>query len=216
MDVRLVHPFTALVAGPTGVGKSEWVGNLIRQCQDLTTLPPRRVVWCYKQWQPLYDTLGRETSVEIEFVDDMDQIDTILDTYAPDHPQWLIFDDLMDSTHNKRIADWFTTKSHHTNVSVVHIVQNLFHQSKEQRTISLNSHYIILFRSVRDASQIHYIGRQMFPGNATFLTTAFADATRSPYRPLFLDLKSPNNLLRVRTNVLREDGGHPLVYLPIV
>ena len=134
----MVHPFTALIAGPTGVGKSEWVARLIRQGHDMCTMYPERIVWVYSEWQPLYETLERERIVEIEFVQDLDQVDAIIDTLAPERPQWLIFDDLMDNP--KRIADWFTKKSHHRNVSVIHIVQNLFHQNKEQRTISLNAH----------------------------------------------------------------------------
>ena len=37
------------------------------------------------------------------------------------------------------IAKLFTKKSHHGNLSVIYIVQNLFHQSKDHRTISLNA-----------------------------------------------------------------------------
>ena len=35
------------------------------------------------------------------------------------------------------IAKLFTKKAHHGNLSVIYIVQNLFHQSKDHRTISL-------------------------------------------------------------------------------
>ena len=55
---------------------------------------------------------------------------------------------------DKRIADLFTKGSHHRNLSVIYIVQNIFHQGKEMRIISLNAHYIVLFKSPRDRQQI--------------------------------------------------------------
>ena len=48
-------------------------------------------------------------------------------------------DDLMaQSSKDKRIADLFTKGSHHRNLSIIYIVQNIFHQGKEIRNISLN------------------------------------------------------------------------------
>ena len=63
----------------------------------------------------------------------------------------IVLDDLMaQSGEDKRIADVFTKESHHRNLSVIYIVQNIFHQRKEMRNISLNAHYIVLFKSPRD------------------------------------------------------------------
>ena len=67
----------------------------------------------------------------------------------------IVLDDLMaQSGKDKRIADLFTKGSHHRNLSVIYIVQNVFHQGKEMRKISLNAHYIVLFKSSRDRQQI--------------------------------------------------------------
>jgi hypothetical protein len=51
---------------------------------------------------------------------------------------------------DQRVASLFTKKSHHRNISVMYIVQNLFHH----RTISLNAHYMVLFQNLTDVSQI--------------------------------------------------------------
>jgi hypothetical protein len=60
----------------------------------------------------------------------------------------IVLDDLMaQSGKDKRISDLFTKGSHHRNLSIVYIVQNIFHQGKEMRNISLNAHYIVLFKS---------------------------------------------------------------------
>ncbi|CAH3113803.1 unnamed protein product, partial [Porites lobata] len=55
----------------------------------------------------------------------------------------IVFDDQMiDASKDKRIVNLFTRGSHHRNLSVIYIVQNLFHQGKGSRSISLNSHYL--------------------------------------------------------------------------
>ena len=63
------------------------------------------------------------------------------------------------------IAKLFTKKSHHGNLSVIYIVQNLFHHSKEHRTISLNASYLCLTKNVRDASQIIHLAKQLYLNN---------------------------------------------------
>jgi hypothetical protein len=52
----------------------------------------------------------------------------------------IVLDDLMaQSGKDKRIADLFTKGSHHRNLSIIYIVQNVFHQGKEMRNISPNT-----------------------------------------------------------------------------
>jgi hypothetical protein len=48
----------------------------------------------------------------------------------------IILDDLMDET-DQRVASLFTKKSHHRNISVMYIVQNLFHRGKHHRCTNL-------------------------------------------------------------------------------
>ena len=67
----------------------------------------------------------------------------------------IVFDDQMiDASKDKRIVNLFTRGSHHRNLNVIYIVQNLFHQRKGSRSISLNSHYLMLFKNLRDKLQI--------------------------------------------------------------
>ena len=55
----------------------------------------------------------------------------------------LILDDLMSSVDDK-IVDIFTKKSHHSNISIIFVTQNIFNKNKYIRTISLKSNYIIV------------------------------------------------------------------------
>ena len=120
--------------------------------------------------------------------------------YSKD-PLLLVLDDQMDIA-DKSITSLFTKGSHHRNISVIYIVQNLFDSNKEHRTISLNAHYLIIFKNPRDASQIMHLAKQMYPGQTKYVQEAFALATRSPHGYLLVDLKqsTPDNL-RMRSHI---------------
>jgi hypothetical protein len=165
--------------------------------------PPQRIIWCYGQWQPSYFDMMR-TMPGIEFnqgiPDDIDNAD-YLDV---SQRNLIVLDDLMaQSSKDKRIADLFTKGSHHRNLSIIYIVQNIFHQGKEMRNISLNAHYIVLFKSPRDKQQISMLARQVNPGKVQEFMRSYEDATSRPHGYLMLDLKpTTDDQQRLKTNVL--------------
>ncbi|GBM57721.1 hypothetical protein AVEN_222562-1 [Araneus ventricosus] len=100
--------------------------------------------------------------------------------------QLLIIDDLMNSLTND-IAQMFTVGSHHKKFSIILITQNLFPRIRVARDISLNAHYIILFRNNRDQSQIACFGRQVFPDRSKFFMDAYKMATAEKYQYILVD-----------------------------
>jgi hypothetical protein len=110
------------------------------------------------------------------------------------------------------MSDLFTKGSHHKGVSVMYLTQNLFPPGKQSRTISLNSHYMIVFKNPRDSLGISTLARQMYPNNTKYLLESFQDATKKPYGYLLLDLHqlTPENM-RLRTNIL--PGEKQIVYV---
>ena len=115
------HPFTCLVSGPTSSGKTSLVKAIIEE--KVINPFPKNILWLYAADQPLYKGMkGVEENL-------------------------LIIDDLMTQCHSdERMTRLFSVGSSHKNLSVIFIVHNLFHQGKEMRNISLNTHYIILFK----------------------------------------------------------------------
>ena len=122
-----IHPFTCMVAGMTGSGKTVWVQTLLQQAQNVIDPPPERVDWCYSQWQPAYMVLVA-TIPQIEFVKGISP-DLEHDSYFDVNKRnSIVFDDQMiDAGGDKRIVNLFTRGSHHRNLSVIYIVQNFFH-----------------------------------------------------------------------------------------
>ena len=120
----------------------------------------------------------------------------------------LVLDDMMDSL-DSGVADLFTKGSHHKNISVIAVTQNVFHQSKFQRTISLNTHYMVLFKNPRDASQIQYLAQQMYPKDPEYLVHERVYErvmTLGSHSYLFIDLRqeTPDNM-RLRANILDDE-----------
>ena len=101
---------------------------------------------------------------------------------------------------DKNVLNLFTVGSHHRNISVIFLTQNIYEKGKYARSISLNSHYLILFKNRRDQAQINHLARQVYPGESNFFQEVFNEATNEKYGFLIVDLKQrSNNLLRLRT-----------------
>ena len=85
------------------------------------------------------------------------------------------------------VADLFTKGSHHRKSTVIYLLQNVYYQGKSQRTISLYSHYSVVFRNGRDASQFRTMAYKICPNDGKLLVDSFTDATSKPYGYLVLD-----------------------------
>ena len=99
----------------------------------------------------------------------------------------LILDDQINNLKSD-VVDIFCVHSHHQKMTVILLVQTLFMPCKEFRTISLNSHYIILMKNTRDRSSISQLAKQVFPYKTRFLTDSYIDATQEPFSHMILEL----------------------------
>ena len=154
MDPRWQHPFTCIVAGPTGCGKTTFVARLLRNASEMIDPPPERVTWYYGEWQAGYKNLD---------IPNMRMEEGLPQSFDNDGKRGLVvLDDLMAET-DERVTNLFTKKSHHSNTSVIYLVQNLFSKNKESRTISLNSQYMIVLKKPTRCDANDYIGQTDVP-----------------------------------------------------
>ena len=204
-DPRWKHAFTALISGPTSCGKSWWVKRFIEHLSEMVTPTPDEVIYCYSEYQPMFDSLKEKG---VQFIEGLPEIDE----WSIGPKRLLILDDLMSET-DSRVTRIFTKASHHRSISVIQIVQNLFGKNKEQRTISLNSHYLVIFKNPRDKTQIVNLGKQMYPGMSKFVSEAFISATQKPNSYILFDLRQETSEnLRLRTNIF--PGELHTVFIP--
>ena len=183
-DFVFLHPFTAILAGPSSCGKTTLLKKVLERCQEFIQPSPQRIVWYYKRWQPTYDELTR-TIPSIEFREGL-----------PDPPSYCssptlyILDDLMSSASGSdTVCNMFTEGSHHLNISVFFISQNMFYQSKHNRSIQLNTSYLIIFKNPRNTLQVSILARDMYPANWKEFLRKYERATAEPYGYLLVDLK---------------------------
>ena len=204
MDVRFRTPANFYICGQSQSGKSHLVRSMLENLEELFYPVPRKILHCYGEHQKEFDDLSR-TLQNIEFVEGFP--DDLYDLLGGHENSLVILDDLMSQCSNDtRVSDLFTRGSHHRGISVFFLTQNLFPPGKLSRTISLNSHYMLIFRNPRDSLGIATLARQMYPKNADYLLESFKDATVKPYGYLLLDLHqlTPENL-RLKPNILPDE-----------
>ena len=199
------HPFTCLVAGPTQSGKTYFASRFIENLGSMVTPQPDHVIWCYGQYHEGLRSLPGFVQLS-EGLSGLEETNT--------GRSLVILDDLMQECGDSgEVANLFTKGSHHRDMSVMMLVQNIFHQGKAMRSISLNTHYMVLFKNPRDAGQIRHLAAQLFPGKVKFLADAYKQATSAPHGYLLLDFTqaTPDNL-RVLSGILPEEKAY--YYVP--
>jgi hypothetical protein len=113
--------------------------------------------------------------------------DSFIDTR---YPSVIVIDDLMrDATNSKDVCELFVDGSNHRNISVTCILQNGFSKGKENRTMSINTQYIVLFKNPKDQIGPAILARQMYPSHPKKFMIKYTEATTIPYEYLFIDLR---------------------------
>ncbi len=230
----IISPATIFISGATQSGKSTLIKAIVDRSRRMFTEPVHKAVWCYSMWQPLYQRIQDEEAAATdtsrppivfrkglpteEELTELSGDGVLVDSGGKPRHTLLILDDLIHEVcSDAAMCRIFTTLSHHLNISVCLLSQTLFPSvcyGRYARTISLNSHYLILFRNRRDLSQINTLSKQLFPGRSNYFVRTFDKATNAkPYAYLLVDL-SPHGeeKYQLRSNVL--PGEQLIVYGP--
>lgn len=208
MDLKFQHPCTALVVGGTGCGKSYLMKQLLEKREQMFNTHFDEIIYFYTEWQEIFENLSTEH--HIVFRQDLPMLD---DFPRGSGAKLLVIDDFMDQikTHQNEFLKFFIKGSHHRNLSIFFLSQCLFPEGLRQ--ISLNSHYIILFKTSRDLAQIRTFCLQVDPQHWRALLEAYQDATHDGHTYILFDFK-PKQLdhLRIRTKILPHES--PVIYIP--
>ena len=101
MDPRWKHPFTCIVAGPTGCGKTTFVTRLLRNSSTMIDPSPERVTWYYGEWQSAYENLDMP-NLRLE--------EGLSTSFDASKRNIVVLDDLMAET-DERVTNLFTKKA---------------------------------------------------------------------------------------------------------
>jgi len=200
---RFNTPSSMMVVGPSGSGKTVFTTQLLMDNLELFETPPKRIYYCYGSWQDGFKPM-KEYGVKFHHgIPDLD----LLPIWFP-KGGLLVMDDLMEEGgNNKRVLDLFTKDSHHRNITVIYLSQDMFPPGKFSKNISRNAHYIVGFKNPRDQLGMQNLLLQAFPSRWQDVQETFRKVTDRPFGYLLLDLhpKSRDDE-RILSHVLKEEG----------
>jgi hypothetical protein len=203
------QPFTCIVSGPTGSGKSTFCIELLQNLESLCTERnfDGGIIGCYSERTAVPSQHLATLKRNIQF----HEWEPANFNNAQGRPTLIILDDLLNEVYLKDVSLLFTKGSHYRNISVILITQNLFHQGRNARDISLNAKCLVILKNVRDKNQFTYRARQVFPEDSDGLYKAYQDATQRLHGYLVVDLsQDTHDRLRFRTNIF------PSEYPPVI
>jgi Cdc6-like AAA superfamily ATPase len=155
-------PSSSIITGPTMSGKTVLAIKILKHSMEMFTTPPRRIIYAYGVYQKAFDKLESEIP-NLRLHQGLPSREMI-ESLGPEEHNLLLLDDLMDEIcKSSEMCSLFVRDVHHRCISVIMLSQNVFHQSRYSRTISLNATYLILMKTCRDLKQIHCLSQQMFP-----------------------------------------------------
>ena len=115
-------PFACMMAGPSQSGKSTLLVDILNDSINMISPSPQRIVYCYSTWSEGYKNIKNT-----EFLQGLPD----LESFDPNINNILVLDDLMAQVaNNESMSDLFTVGSHHFNIGVFLLTQNLFSQAK--------------------------------------------------------------------------------------
>lgn len=216
-DLRFKTPFNLIVNGISNSGKTFWVRNFLTLHNVLCDTQSPNIILFYKMIQPIYNEMLKEKiihraiDVSSEFPT-LIEISNMIKPYQNKGGSIMIFDDVISDV-SKDFEQLFCNISHHLNCSIIFITQNLFYQNNSYRTMSLNTHYMVLMRNPRDTQQISILAKQIRPNNSKFIISSYLDATKKYYSYIILDFSAESpDAIRFRNNIFPHES--PLqVYL---
>ena len=105
------------MAGPSSCGISTFVIRLLECREQLRDIAIKNIFWCH------IENKAPHHLQNVSFVKGVPEFQ------SPENvPTVIVLDGLMDSAYSTKVSELFTKGSHHHNISLVPITQNLFHQ----------------------------------------------------------------------------------------
>lgn len=214
--IQFETPTSILVCGPSNCGKTVFVKKILENARLMFKEPPVYILYCYGSvWQHMFDDM-KQTVENINFHEGLPTKIELIEIHKDNNGHFIcVLDDLMSESANSTCVEQLVcVGSHHLNMTIISLVQNLFQKVKVMRTLSLNTHYFVLYKNYRDSDQIMRFGRQVFPQQSKYFFDVYQKATNlSSFGYLLVDLNSHSNkLYTLRTRIF--PGEDTIVYRP--
>ena len=110
-DPRLACPYSLLLCGPTGCGKTTWIVELLKSHEEMRTQMPKKLIWIYGVEQSeLFKTIKEIWAPrQYEFIEDFPEDLMSRLEKSNDRGSLCIFDDARNEvSSNDTISKLFT------------------------------------------------------------------------------------------------------------
>jgi hypothetical protein len=199
-----------VLSGATRSGKTYFAHKLLANLPTVFAAPhPINILFCYAVYQPLYDKIQADIkNITLHpGLPTEEEIDEWYSECETGTHNLIVLDDLAHLiVNNQNLELLLTQGSHHKNISVIIITQNIFQSGKYARSQSLNTQYFVIFRNIRDGNQIKYLSRQLFPSNPQKVIQAYEDAIKERHGYLIIDMHPfSKDKYRLRTKIFPSD-----------
>ena len=210
-NLYFIHPSRWIIYGPSSSGKSTFVKKFLNKLDIFFEKVFDKIIYC-SDFENFSD-FPVKIKEKLKFANDINE--ELLESFDFKQNNMLIIDDQMrKAINNELMSDLFTKLSHHLNITVIFITQNLYPKSKFMRDITLNCNYIILMRNPNEKLQIKILSNRIESFNKSRkLIEAYKSATTKPYSYLLIDLcqKTPD-CLKYRSEIFNENNTQ-IIYL---
>ena len=208
-DFQFQTPFCMIISGPSGSGKTTFLLRFLNESKNLIyPEQPKSILYCYSEYHDHIKTLQAGGISVHQGIPDDNMLNDL------QKPCLVILDDLMLNASEEYLTALFTKKSHHKNISVIFMTQDLF--QKKCKVARNNSQYIVLMRAPNAALQIRNLGVQLFPTQFEYFMDAYRLATANKYGYLVIDLSfTAKPIMMLRTNIFKEADNEELtIFVP--
>ena len=211
--LRYVQPFSMILTGNSMSGKTSFVFDLIDNINNIVINPPQEIHFLYSVDQPIY----AKYRDKINFTKNVDIL-----TLTPEDEggAMIIIDDMSDIlVKDPNLVSLFTKNTHHKNISVILILQNLFIQSPNYVTLRQNACYYGFTDVGMNLTALNIFasrlgGKEM----SQYFKAAYKNTMKKKFQVLLLDahplsfLRGPPFGIIFRTNTNRLVG--QVLFLP--
>ena len=205
-ELKLISPFAAFIIGCTGSGKSMTILRWLRYPDRVFREKFRNIYYFYGSCHQ--KIFNHKKLSHVKFSNNMKLLAKLIKTRHPKPGILIVLDDLMTKMANdKTILDLYTKGSHHNNISVINVVQNIFFKSPLMVTLKENSQYYFV-KLVINEQKIKLLATHI---GAPDLVAAYNDSTmRDRYAGVLVDNNVQSNirkLTRIRNRLTSRTPG---------
>lgn len=113
----------------------------------------------------------------------------------------IVFDDLMtELSKDKEMVKFVTVYCSHNRITMIVLLHNMFQPGL--RTLSINTHYVVLFKNKRDTLQVETMGRRVMKDRMKYFFACYRKAVSNLYGYLFVDMHPHSDeMYELRTRI---------------